>query len=497
MKKNISNSGGDKSSIPSYGTTEDSNNGGSNFAPDAADLHWNRTHADPTFRKFPPSHDNGDDEKVCRICLEEDSPETMIAPCRCKGGSRWVHRECLDEWRTNERDRAFSKCTECLFEYYLQPVHPDDDEEEEDCKMGNTCGTTRQQRRKCLFYGMVSRDVSFAIVFQQLIVILLGTILWAWDEDRQLVKAISTSSDLSSSGRIKLCYYAFGWFAFLIILGVYGSILICTNGCDLNRAIPRVGPPSEARVEEVTLVDDAPTTAWSTEPDEYRPINDNYSRWENLPPSTQYYRRARRRNPYYRRRYYNDNCYFVPYYNYWYPMYVYPTGNHGCCCCCCCCDSSGPPVNAAVFGRSGCCSCDFGGCLRGIHGNTSGARSDSSSVKDNYHILLVVLLVVAIVLAIIGFFTGVVIIVIAVQRIVGRHIHLLQKRQLVQEFQVLDLQDYDLDKPLPTAPTAVNDEEEAGGSFTDSNNPKHPPPSAPFIPDEDTVYLQKLGLMER
>ena len=34
---------------------------------------------------------------VCRICLSEDDPMTLIAPCLCAGTSRWVHRDCLDE----------------------------------------------------------------------------------------------------------------------------------------------------------------------------------------------------------------------------------------------------------------------------------------------------------------------------------------------------------------------------------------------------------------
>ena len=57
--------------------------------------------------------------KQCRICLEEDGEEDMIAPCRCKGTSKWVHRACLDRWRYTKEDRAFSKCTECHFEYRM------------------------------------------------------------------------------------------------------------------------------------------------------------------------------------------------------------------------------------------------------------------------------------------------------------------------------------------------------------------------------------------
>ncbi|PKU63136.1 hypothetical protein MA16_Dca027153 [Dendrobium catenatum] len=35
----------------------------------------------------------------CRICLETDGRD-FIAPCKCKGTSKYVHRECLDHWRS-------------------------------------------------------------------------------------------------------------------------------------------------------------------------------------------------------------------------------------------------------------------------------------------------------------------------------------------------------------------------------------------------------------
>ncbi|KAF9678821.1 hypothetical protein SADUNF_Sadunf07G0076000 [Salix dunnii] len=34
----------------------------------------------------------------CRICLETDGRD-FIAPCQCKGTAKYVHRECLDQWR--------------------------------------------------------------------------------------------------------------------------------------------------------------------------------------------------------------------------------------------------------------------------------------------------------------------------------------------------------------------------------------------------------------
>ena len=57
----------------------------------------------------------------CRICLEED--DDLIAPCACKGTCKYVHRECLDNWRnTGERDDAYTHCSECRMEYQLSSL---------------------------------------------------------------------------------------------------------------------------------------------------------------------------------------------------------------------------------------------------------------------------------------------------------------------------------------------------------------------------------------
>ena len=457
------------------------------------------------------------EEKICRICLEEeeeDDNDTMIAPCRCKGGSKWVHRECLDEWRTNERDRAFSKCTECLFEYYIQPVVVYNNNNEDD-------EAHRHRRRQCYFYWKVSRDLCFGIVIQQLIIILLGIIIWTCDVNKQLPVLL-----LPLYNHPWILYYLFGWFVFLIILGIYGLIIMCLNGCNLKRAIPKVGPPSEADDAATPLAATATATATATTSTStsrtYQPVSqqqqpqyydyDNYYSHQHtynnrsaapLSASTEYYRRARHRRR--RRHYYYDNTYFPMYY----PMYVYPTGNHGCCCCCCCCDSNGPPVDVNNIGRHvnnnhGCCDCDcdIGGCFKGCMNNSNSSSRSSSNDNDAKHIILIILLIIAIILAIIGFFVGAIIVVIAFQRIVGRHIYLLQKRQLVQEFQVLDLQEYDLDKPNVAATTATVTATAPPAQYnnvdpyTTYNNMRHPAPSAPYMPPGDAAYLKSLGLMD-
>ena len=53
----------------------------------------------------------------CRVCLETDTIENLIAPCRCKGTQKYIHRHCLDSWREAGDIRHYSKCNECRYDY--------------------------------------------------------------------------------------------------------------------------------------------------------------------------------------------------------------------------------------------------------------------------------------------------------------------------------------------------------------------------------------------
>ncbi|TVU04111.1 hypothetical protein EJB05_50323 [Eragrostis curvula] len=48
----------------------------------------------------------------CRICLESSSGpgDQLISPCMCKGMQQFVHRSCLDHWRSVKEGTAFSHC---------------------------------------------------------------------------------------------------------------------------------------------------------------------------------------------------------------------------------------------------------------------------------------------------------------------------------------------------------------------------------------------------
>ncbi|XP_020408990.1 zinc finger, C3HC4 type family protein isoform X2 [Zea mays] len=41
------------------------------------------------------------DVPQCRICLDSEGDD-LIAPCRCKGTQKYVHRSCLDNWRSTK-----------------------------------------------------------------------------------------------------------------------------------------------------------------------------------------------------------------------------------------------------------------------------------------------------------------------------------------------------------------------------------------------------------
>lgn len=68
------------------------------------------------------------ENKICRICLENDG-QRMIAPCKCKGTNKWIHRLCLDHWRC-ESEVAFKTCPTCKTNYVLDLV-PNVDVEKE------------------------------------------------------------------------------------------------------------------------------------------------------------------------------------------------------------------------------------------------------------------------------------------------------------------------------------------------------------------------------
>jgi len=114
-------------------------------------------------------------EAECRYCHEHDvvgGACLLIAPCQCNGDLKWVHRTCLDNWRTradvSEPQSAFYRCEIChgAFEFSSPSLE------------------TRAQIERQLFIQVV-RAVVPDLVWQLAslcIVVLMGLILTGWLE---------------------------------------------------------------------------------------------------------------------------------------------------------------------------------------------------------------------------------------------------------------------------------------------------------------------------
>jgi len=92
-------------------------------------------------------------------------------------------------------------------------------------------------------------------------------------------------------------------------------------------------------------------------------------------------------------------------------------------------------------------------------------------------------------MAVLGLVFGVVLSVVCCQRIVQRHIFLIQKKQLVEEFVVMDLADYEL--------TNITSFESANKHHAIPSTKKSAPDTSMCLSEEDRYRLWKLGLMDK
>uniref|UniRef100_A0A5B7ALZ6 Putative E3 ubiquitin-protein ligase MARCH1 n=1 Tax=Davidia involucrata TaxID=16924 RepID=A0A5B7ALZ6_DAVIN len=100
------------------------------------------------------------EQPQCRICLDVGG-EDLIAPCHCKGTQKYVHRSCLDNWRSTKEGFAFAHCTECRAVFILRANVPPD-----------------RWWLRLKFQFLVARDHAFIFVIVQLIVAFLGVLVY-------------------------------------------------------------------------------------------------------------------------------------------------------------------------------------------------------------------------------------------------------------------------------------------------------------------------------
>ncbi|KAL5554596.1 hypothetical protein UlMin_041997 [Ulmus minor] len=100
------------------------------------------------------------EQPQCRICLDHGG-EDLIAPCHCKGTQKYVHRSCLDNWRSTKEGFAFAHCTECRALFILRANVPAD-----------------RWLLRLKFQFLVARDHAFIFIVVQLIVALLAVLVY-------------------------------------------------------------------------------------------------------------------------------------------------------------------------------------------------------------------------------------------------------------------------------------------------------------------------------
>ncbi|XP_060213094.1 uncharacterized protein LOC132640501 [Lycium barbarum] len=143
------------------------------------------------------------DHIQCRICLETDGRD-FIAPCKCKGTSKYVHRECLDQWRAVKEGFAFSHCTTCKAPFYLR------------------VNDLHRKWRTLKFRFFVTTDVLFIFLAVQLIVASLGYLVYVIDKHQMFWLRLHWGFGLELS-----FYYICGALLFFALMGVSGCFLAC------------------------------------------------------------------------------------------------------------------------------------------------------------------------------------------------------------------------------------------------------------------------------
>lgn len=54
--------------------------------------------------------DESKGKRECWICYDDETSEQLIQPCDCKGGTKYVHHECLKKWLMEVNKILYKNC---------------------------------------------------------------------------------------------------------------------------------------------------------------------------------------------------------------------------------------------------------------------------------------------------------------------------------------------------------------------------------------------------
>ncbi|GAA0144029.1 hypothetical protein LIER_04576 [Lithospermum erythrorhizon] len=150
----------------------------------------------------------------CRICLEhhQQNDDELISPCMCKGTQQFVHRSCLDHWRSVKEGFAFSHCTTCKAQFHLRIAEIEDN-----------------SWRKIKFRLFVARDVFLVFISVQTVIAAMAVIAYLMDKDGNFRNSFDDSWDGLLSKHPIPFYYCIGVLCFFMFLGFFGLILHCSS----------------------------------------------------------------------------------------------------------------------------------------------------------------------------------------------------------------------------------------------------------------------------
>ena len=168
-----------------------------------------------------PSSDIGGDQKTCRICLETDETpdDVLIAPCRCSGTMKYVHRKCLQEWRAQEQvPMAFSHCPQCKFQYVTE------------------LNEGEQKMKRVWLTLFVARDTIGLFLCVQGVAAALALLIHACDPGG-FIKKLYPDEWAESHAAVHFSvgpYYVTSVILLLALLGVVGTLMVCCGKVPQN-----------------------------------------------------------------------------------------------------------------------------------------------------------------------------------------------------------------------------------------------------------------------
>jgi len=183
------------------------------------------------------------EEKVCRLCFQS-THETVIAPCHCAGTSMWVHRSCLNQWRSKgmfTNRKAMTHCPSCNFEYEIH------------------CTIDIQEERKKHWrvrWQLLRHSMALCLLVQ-LFEVALALILATLDQGRVLRHSLRVAEEVVSTDMRRwwtpylskdiFYYYAAAVMLSMFLLGVTSALLLVKRHCCSRRA--RAAPSTQVQAQ--------------------------------------------------------------------------------------------------------------------------------------------------------------------------------------------------------------------------------------------------------